>query len=258
MDKLVVTQGVRFDKPPETASQGIPAAATKPDKLSTGKLEAHGFQLPTNTAGLAKFKGQKRRTTTQRTTQPTPSPAPPVSTKPLDDPIVTVPTTTVISSRQSTQSTPAGPAQLIILPSPAQPTIFPGPIQPVILPGPAQPTTVSWPIILQGPIQQSALSVGTTQGIPLQLSDTPQMSASIPYTTLRYRKRKLDDEKLGKYRRKYTRHKEITCKQCGQEGKPPGHIQYFSNWFCAATSSISIEEWKANLASKGYGKKNKK
>ena len=55
MYKLVVIQGVRFVH--------LPAAVDKPAQLPTGRTELHSFPLPTNTAGLAGFKGQKKKKT---------------------------------------------------------------------------------------------------------------------------------------------------------------------------------------------------
>ena len=99
MDKLVVTQGVRFVQPSKTTSQGIPAAVEKPAQLPTGRAKPHSFPLPTNTAGLARFKGQKRKdshrsqvVTTQSTpAQPTVSPHAPDLTTPQSTPSLAAP-----------------------------------------------------------------------------------------------------------------------------------------------------------------------
>ena len=82
------------------------------------------------------------------------------------------------------------------------------------------------------------------------------LTSSVPYTTQRYRKRKLDEERAGLKERKYERKAVgFQCKRCGKDRQSEGHEQYFGNIFCRATSSISFEEWKANLVTKNYGKK---
>lgn len=63
----MLTQGVRFVQPPKTTSEGIPPPLEKPPQLTTGSAEPHAFTCPTNTAGTARMKGQKRKPA-QRTT----------------------------------------------------------------------------------------------------------------------------------------------------------------------------------------------
>ncbi|KAH3712187.1 hypothetical protein DPMN_041979 [Dreissena polymorpha] len=82
--------------------------------------------------------------------------------------------------------------------------------------------------------------------------------SNIPYTTQRYRKRKLEMEKEGITKRKYDRKKVPVCKQCGQDRIPPDHVQYFMNWFCRSTATQSFEDWKTEIMKKGYGKKPRK
>lgn len=38
---------------------------------------------------------------------------------------------------------------------------------------------------------------------------------------------------------------------------PSLHKQYFGNWYCKATETVSFEAWRDNFKSKGYGKKKK-
>ena len=85
--------------------------------------------------------------------------------------------------------------------------------------------------------------------------ETQGQNSSVPDTTQRYRKRKHEMEGEGVVKRKYNRKKVTCCRQCGQERIPPSHVQYFMNWFCAASSSISFEEWREEIKKRVYGKK---
>ena len=297
MDKLVVTQGVRFVQPPRTTSQGIPAAVDKPAQLPTGRTEPHSYPLPTNTAGSARFKGQKRKdsrrsqvVTTQSTqVQPTVSPHAPALTPQSTPPIVVPLSTHSITAPRSLSTQPLIVPQLTypLIASQStysmtasQPCPFFAPQYSAIVMNPqsscyipAQQSTHA------GPAQQSAMPVRTTPLAPLplltvntdgqsnqltQASQTHQMSmpsstvpSAVPYTTQWYRKRKLENEKQGIVKRKYDRQKTPTCKHCGQDRIPPSHVQYFMNWFCGATFTMTFEEWKDILIKKGYGRKPK-
>ncbi|CAJ1069328.1 brefeldin A-inhibited guanine nucleotide-exchange protein 3-like [Xyrichtys novacula] len=95
---------------------------------------------------------------------------------------------------------------------------------------------------------------------------TPQPMVSVrpagalPYTTQLYHKRKhQEEEKTGKTKRSYTRKTStITCKQCQKERDPATHQQYFGNWYCQATATMTLAEWRATLEARGYGKKSDK
>ena len=104
----MVTQGVRFVQPSKTTSLGIPAAVDKPAQLPSGRTEPHIFPCPTNTAGLARLKGQKRKSsnrsqvviTESTPAQPTVSSNAPESAYPLTTPKSTSP----LAAAQSTCS----------------------------------------------------------------------------------------------------------------------------------------------------------
>ena len=266
MDKLVVTQGVRFVEPPKTTTLGIPAAIDKPKQLPTGKTEPHVFESPTNTAGLARFKGHKRKpvVTSQRT--PAQATAPVVATEPAYH-------TCRQSSNQLAASQPkysladSKSSHLVIAsdsiaPTPTSQSIFHMPPQ---QPTPAEPTIPkqTTPVM---PLQMFTVNIdGKSYQLTQSTSQVCEMSvpstavpSNVPYTTQRYRKRKLEKEQQGIVKRKYERKNQITCRYCGQERKPPNHMQYFMNWYCVTTATISFEEWKDELTKKGYGRKPKK
>ena len=305
-----MTQGVRFVQPSKTTSLGIPAAVDKPAQLPSGRTEPHIFPCPTNTAGLARLKGQKRKssnrsqvvTTESIPAQPTVSSNAPESAYPLTTPKSTSPLTAAQSTCSITvpQLThPLAVSQLTCphtAPQSTYPLISPQstysiamsqPPCPVIAPLSSAVVSASQSTCLipaqqstpAGPAQQSATPVRTTPIAPLQtitvnidgqsyqLTQASQAGAmlvpstvvpsDVPYTTQRYRKRKLEKEKEGIIKRKYERKKTPTCKQCGQERKPPAHVQYFMNWFCGATATDSFENWKKEMTKKGYGRKPK-
>ncbi|XP_076876832.1 uncharacterized protein LOC143526077 [Brachyhypopomus gauderio] len=103
----------------------------------------------------------------------------------------------------------------------------------------------------QGVAHIMPATAGSSQGAlaVTQMSD-------VPYTTQQYRKRKLKNEMAGIKTRKYVRHTSaIICRRCQKERKPPTHQQYFGNWYCEETDTMSLEDWKAMLVARGYGKK---
>lgn len=314
----MVMQGVRFVQPSQTTSLGIPAAVDKPAQLQTGRAEPHIFPCPTNTAGLARMKGQKRKSshhsqvvTESTLAQPTvPANAPksdyPITTCKASSPLAIPQSSYDLNAPHSTYplAVPKSTATLAV-PLLIHPLSAPQPTYSLIAPQSTYslagsqsscPVIASWssapvstpqstcPIPAQqstpaGPAQQSAIPVKTTSIAPLQLltvnidgqsnqltrtSQAREMlvpgtavPSDVPYTTQRYRKRKLEKEKEGIFKRKYERKKTPTCKKCGQERKPPSHMQYFMNWFCEASAATSFEEWKGEMAKKGYGRQSK-
>ncbi|CAL8292404.1 unnamed protein product [Arctogadus glacialis] len=79
----------------------------------------------------------------------------------------------------------------------------------------------------------------------------------LPYTTTHYRKKKREEEeKTGFKKRKYTRSSAtILCRQCQRERDPATHNQYYGNWYCHATATMTLAEWRAALEAQGYGRK---
>ena len=78
LDKHVLQQGMRFVSPMQTTSLCITAAVDKQAELQTGRTEPHDFPCPTNTAGSAKIKGQRKKSSHSSqvvtSAQPTASP----------------------------------------------------------------------------------------------------------------------------------------------------------------------------------------
>jgi hypothetical protein len=88
------------------------------------------------------------------------------------------------------------------------------------------------------------------QPIIIQQLDTP-----VPYTTQRYRKRKAEEELVGRHRRKYIKVKPYkNCARCGGIIEKPSHRNYFGNSFCAINDG-NYEEWKEQFRDKNYGRK---
>ena len=70
LDILVVFQGMRFDRPSQTATESLPPAVDRHTQLPSGKTDQqHTFPCLTNTAGTAKMKDRRR------TGQPSASPS---------------------------------------------------------------------------------------------------------------------------------------------------------------------------------------
>ncbi|CAL8380784.1 unnamed protein product [Boreogadus saida] len=42
---------------------------------------------------------------------------------------------------------------------------------------------------------------------------------------------------------------------CQRERDPATHNQYFGNWYCHATATMTLAEWRAALEAQGYGRK---
>ena len=322
-----MTQGVRFVQPSQTTSLGIPAAVDKPAQLPTGRTEPHIFPCPTNTAGLARMKGQKRNSShpSQVVTQSTPGlPTVPANASESAHPLATPKSTSPLTAPQSSYnltapqvtyslSVPQSANHLAVpmsshslaVPLSTIPLNVPQSTYPLFASQSTHSITASLPTCQviapqssalvstsestchipaqqstpAGPAQQSAIPVRTTPIAPLQmltfnidghlyqLSQSSQAGetsvqstaapSNVPYTTQRYRKRKLEKEKEGIVKRKYDRKKTPTCKQCGQERNSPVHVQYFMNWYCGATATISFEDWKSEMTRKGYGRKPK-
>ena len=239
LDKLVVSQGIRFDRPPQTATESLPPAVDRPTQLPSGKTEQpHTFPCPTNTAGTAKIKERRR------TGPPSASPSNPESE--IHVIATNVPSQ---SARMEKQPNPTHTPGIPPSPQSTPVEIPPIPILPVS-PAPSVPLQ-TFTVTIDGQSYQ------LTQSSQPAVSSLCPADCTVPYTTQRYRKRKLDQEKAGIFKRKYTRKKEPSCKFCGQARTEPTHRQYFMNWWCAATATCTFDDWKAEMLKKGYGKKAK-
>lgn len=190
LDKHVVTQGVRFDQPPQTTSLGIPAAVDKPATLPTGKAEPHSFPCPTNTAGLARMKGQKQKyskwsqvVTIQSTpAQPTVPTFASVSAFPLSTPKSTSPSATTQSTYHPIASQMT---YLITVPSLSDPYAVPQSNPLLTVPQSTRPLTV--PQLTYSLIApQSTYSLSAIQPRPVfapqpsALMSNPQSACIVP------------------------------------------------------------------------------
>ncbi|XP_062399917.1 uncharacterized protein LOC134089490 [Sardina pilchardus] len=213
-------------------SSSLPASATK-DMTSTSSVLAvqSSALLPSTATAVTSTKKAKLRLTTEPAAAPTWRPLAGAGAgvgagagTPQSCPI------SVLSS--------AGPRSL-----PAVPVL--------ILPrlGPEDPTNQLAPSRLLLPPGVTLVAVGSSRGVSGQYPH----SASVPYSTQRYRKRKWE---RGTHTRKYVKRRDVViCKQCQKERKPSTHVQYFGNWYCEETSTVKLSEWRKNLAARGYGKK---
>jgi len=81
--------------------------------------------------------------------------------------------------------------------------------------------------------------------------------ARLPYSTRHYRRRKLEEEMAGTFKRTYTRTTQLTlCRKCGQDKNSGGHRQHYGNIYCPNSSEFSYEQWKEQFLSK-YKKQKK-
>lgn len=156
------------------------------------------------------------------------------------------------SQVQSTVTAPPAPTQTLpkicVLPPQAVQTVQNLPV--FVYLTPEGPVTVPHHVI-------SAGQMVTPRPI-LPKVETEDGVTSVPASTLRYRKRKYQELLAGETRRRYTKHTNIVrCKLCGCERDPKTHKQYFGNWYCPVKATVPFEEWRAQLVSKGYGKKKK-
>ncbi|KAH3727445.1 hypothetical protein DPMN_053380 [Dreissena polymorpha] len=92
------------------------------------------------------------------------------------------------------------------------------------------------------------------------LAPTSSISAPaephLPYSTKHYRKRKLEAEQAGEFRRQYNKKLPYSsCNKCFEDRNTGGHKQYYGHWWCPFKSSETYEEWINALKLKGYGKK---
>ncbi|KAG9334111.1 hypothetical protein JZ751_009146 [Albula glossodonta] len=162
----------------------------------------------------------------------------------------------VPTSVPAQQRLPGALQSLPVLSTPLSAGPVPLPAVPVfLLPGPRPEGPSSQPaprLIL--PARPSTATAGSAQEVAVPHSQ----GTGVPYTTERYRKRKLEKEKAGIHSRRYVRKSEvILCKKCQKKREPPTHQQYFGNWYCEETATVPLAEWRESLAAKGYGKKNK-
>jgi len=112
------------------------------------------------------------------------------------------------------------------------------------------------PLFMGAPLPQQ--SSQTALQYPSQLSTSFGQGTSVPYTTQRYRRRKMEQEQEGIVQRKYVRKTDVVvCNKCKKDRKPPSHRQYFGNWFCQDSSPVTFDEWKHEMVARGYGKKKK-
>ncbi|KAK7922385.1 hypothetical protein WMY93_009287 [Mugilogobius chulae] len=87
----------------------------------------------------------------------------------------------------------------------------------------------------------------------------PKHQGQVPYTTQLYQQKKQKEEESGKRKRSYTRKSDtILCKYCEKDRNPATHHQYFGNWYCEATATQSLAEWRKDMEGRGYGRKKQK
>lgn len=126
--------------------------------------------------------------------------------------------------------------------APRPPTQLPG--QPAHLPVQvAQVSVPQYPVLfVPAAVPEGASSISEAQ--------------EVPRSTYYHLKRKQEQELAGSKTRKYVRSsKPIVCGKCGKPRDPDVHKQYFGNWYCQETESVSYEQWKERHKNKGYGKK---
>jgi len=161
-------------------------------------------------------------------------PLPPADTRPTSLPVVAFPTPFLHALPDNT----AGKAKVRGNPPPPTGRLS-VPIQLTGLPVPQFPVFI--------------MPASAPQGEANLMADTPASRRSHYY-----QKRKQARELAGNPTRKYARStKPIVCGKCGEPRDAELHKQYFGNWYCQSTASISYEEWKKQLEEKGYGKKKK-
>lgn len=83
----------------------------------------------------------------------------------------------------------------------------------------------------------------------VRISDAPLLHT--PYSTKHYRKRKLEQEHAGMFKRAYTRTATVKlCRRCGQDKASGGHRQYYGNIYCPTSCDKSYEEWLEQFSGK--------
>ena len=91
----------------------------------------------------------------------------------------------------------------------------------------------------------------------MTLSESARIQ-NIPKSTLWYRKRQHDRQESGQLVKKYKRASTcMTCSKCGNNRDAVFHKQYYGSWWCAQTSEITYEQWKANVSKTKTVKKKK-
>ncbi|XP_062618987.1 uncharacterized protein LOC134280562 [Saccostrea cucullata] len=83
-------------------------------------------------------------------------------------------------------------------------------------------------------------------------------SSHIPYSTEQYRKRKQEQEELGRPKRKYVRTTTaVKCGKCGEDRTLPNHQQYMGYRYCAKKDEVSFKDWREKLQKSGAARKKK-
>ncbi|KAG9328912.1 hypothetical protein JZ751_009327 [Albula glossodonta] len=187
----VLQQAICTPEAPESGPVEQRSTLQKDTILSVPTDNPHVFVLPKNTAGKAKLK-------------------------------LHVPT-----SVPAQQRLPGALQSLPVLSTPLSAGPVPLPAVPVfLLPGPRPEGPSSQPaprLIL--PARPSTATAGSAQEVAVPHSQ----GTGVPYTTERYRKRKLEKEKAGIHSRRYVRKSEvILCKKCQKKREPPTHQQYLA------------------------------
>ncbi|KAK3097145.1 hypothetical protein FSP39_006793 [Pinctada imbricata] len=220
-ERKILTQGLENPAAQFTAPLPLPSAQAKARVIPVGSCDQlHEFKSPPNTAGTFTPCTKGRR---QK-----PASAGVSITRVTSSPSITPPSVTV---------TP--------IPSPF-PTMTSQSQYVNILPA-SEPTSATYSI--------------TVPTVMPGLEDVHvlQPGQDVPKSTIRYRKRKVEEEAKGLKRRIYTRKcNERLCKKCSLPLQSPQHKQYMGNLFCELSEIITYEEWLSNLKQKYSSFKRKK
>lgn len=109
---------------------------------------------------------------------------------------------------------------------------------------------------VQPQIPAQAVQVLQIQPAKATQPATSTIMPQMPYSTVHYRKKKIEAEQVGKFKRAYHRKTIVTaCGKCGEDKKGGGHHQYYGNIYCPTKMDMPYDEWKTGLKDKGYGKR---
>ncbi|KAK7940034.1 hypothetical protein WMY93_003360 [Mugilogobius chulae] len=250
-ERSVLEQGIIAPATKITSASLPPAAVTKP--VVPRADNPHVFVLPPNTAGMAQLKKKYN---------PAPDVRPPflAALEPTSQPLQTV--------SLALQCAPLPPR--FILPAPSLVPQAPVRLQPAPATRLFQtvPTyhhsvpQVNHPVpqIIQFPSPTIRQAPQFILPSPQTLSSlAPASRGQVPYTTQLYQQKKQKEEESGKRKRSYTRKSDtILCKYCEKDRNPATHHQYFGNWYCEATATQSLAEWRKDMEGRGYGRKKQK
>jgi len=114
--------------------------------------------------------------------------------------------------------------------------------------------------ILPAPLSQTTTPSQTTAPSQTTTLTATTISPQVPYSTTSYRKRKLQDETAGIFKRTYKKTAEfVKCKECRGDRGSDSHKQYYGNYHCAVThpDPTHYENWRAEMQNKYRNKKKK-